>query len=109
MTVDPDSDIDCPDVAPLTFSNNNCNREAMKNSSILVHPDSSSLVKYCLGTGLQMKKKGKSSHKLKSCEYHDANKSRQGKFLRTMTQEAMQVCTRCAAVKVLESSIPCPL
>ena len=91
MTKDPDADIDCPDVAPLTFSNNQVNREAMTNSSILVHPDSTSLVKYCLGTGLQMRGKGKSSHRLKTCEYHDASKSRQGKFLKTMTQEAMQV------------------
>ena len=90
MTQDPKDDIDCPDIAPLTFSNNTVNRDAMRNPSKLVHPDSSSLVKYCMGTGLQMRK-GRTSHKLKSCEYHNVNKSRQGKFVRTMTQEAMQV------------------
>jgi hypothetical protein len=65
----------------------------MNNSSRLVHPDSSTLVKYCMGTGLQMRK-GRTSHKLKSCEYHDLNKSKQGKFLKSMTQEAMQVKDR---------------
>ena len=43
-----------------------------------------------LGTRLQMRK-GKTSHKLKTCEYHNANLSNQGKLLKTMTQEAMQV------------------
>ena len=89
-TVEPDSDIDCPDVSPLTFSNSIVNREAMNDPNKLVHPDSSSLVKYCLGTRIQMQK-GKSSHKLKTCQYHDVNKSRQGRFLKTMTQEAMNV------------------
>ena len=36
-------------------------------------------------------RKGKTSHKLKTCEYHNANLSNQGKLLKTMTQEAMQV------------------
>ena len=87
---DPADDIDCPDIAPLTYSNNLVNREAMRNPSRLVHPDSKSLVKYCMGTGLQMRK-GRTSHKMKSCEYHNVTKSRQGKYLKTMTQEAMQV------------------
>ena len=90
MTKDPTDNIDCPDIAPLTFSNNVTNRDAMKNPSRLVHPDSDSRVKYCMGTGLQMRK-GRSSHKMKSCEYHNVNLSKQGKFIRTMTQEAMQV------------------
>ena len=87
---DPTTEIDCPDVQPLTFSDNQGNREAMNNPSKLVHPDSTSLRKYCLGTRMQMRK-GKTSHKLKTCSYHDANLCKQGKFLKTMTQEAMQV------------------
>ena len=90
LTNEPDSDIDCPDVAPLTFSQCNVNREAMNDPNKLVHPDSTSLVKYCLGTRIQMRK-GKPSHKLNTCQFHDVNKSKQGKFLRTMTQEAMNV------------------
>ena len=94
VTKDPTDNIDCPDIAPLTFSTNSVNRDAMKNPSRLVHPDSTSLVKYCMGTGLQMRK-GRTSHKIKSCEYHDVTKSRQGKYLKTMTQEAMQVYLQC--------------
>ena len=87
---DPTKGIDCPDVIPLKFSNNIHDREAMKNESPLVHPDAKGLTKYCLGTGLQMRK-GKKSHQLKTCEYHDADNCAQGKLLSTMTQEAMQV------------------
>ena len=90
MTKEPDTDIDCPSVAPLTFSNCIVNREAMNDPNKLVHPDSPSLVRYCLGTRIQMQQ-GKPSHKLKTCQFHDVNKSRQGQFLRTMTQEAMNV------------------
>ena len=91
MTEEPKDDIDCPDVSPLEF-NSNClaNREAMNDPNKLVHPDSSSMVKYCLGTRMQMQK-GKASHKLKTCLFHDVNLSKEGRFLRTMTQEAMNV------------------
>ena len=89
-TRDPTKNIDCPDLTPLEFSGNPVNREAMKNPSRLVPPDSNSLTKYCLGTRLQMRKGG-TSHRLKTCSYHDANLSKQGKLLKTMTQEAMQV------------------
>ena len=90
-TRDPTSNIDCPDITPLKFSNNEVNREAMLVDSRLVHPDTgSTLTKYVLGTRLQMRK-GKTSHKLKTCEYHDVNLAVQGKLLKTMTQEAMQV------------------
>lgn len=87
---DPMPNIDCPDITPLMFCGNKVNRDAMKVDSRLVHPDTNSLTKYCLGTRLQMRK-GKTSHKLKTCEYHNANLSKQGKLLKTMTQEAMQV------------------
>ena len=88
---DPTANIDCPDITPLMFTDNQTNREAMNNESRLIHPDTgSSLTKYVLGTRLQMRK-GKTSHKLKTCEYHDANLAVQGKLLKTMTQEAMQV------------------
>ena len=87
---DPTSNIDCPDITPLMFSGNMANREAMKNESRLIHPDTgSSLVKYVLGTRLQMRK-GRTSHKMKTCEYHDVNLAIQGKYLKTMIQEGMQ-------------------
>ena len=87
---DPTKEIDCPDITPLKFSNNKTNRDAMRNESPLVHPDAKGLTKYCLGTGLQMRE-GKKSHQLKTCEYHDVKNCSQGKLLKTMTQEAMQV------------------
>lgn len=95
-TRDPTSNIDCPEITPLKFSGNQVNRDAMKVESRLVHPDTKSLTKYCLGTRLQMRT-GKTSHKLKTCLYHDANLSKQGKLLKTMTQEAMQV--KCFVIK----------
>ena len=61
----------------------------MLNESTLIHPDADGTIKYCLGTGLQMKDTGK-SHKLNTCKYHNANNSVQGKYLKTMTQEALQ-------------------
>ena len=91
-TRDPSKDIDCPDITPLKFSANKVNRDAMKVNNRLVHPDSPSLTRYCLGTRLQMRK-GKPSHRLKTCEYHNANLAKQGKLLKTMTQEAMQART----------------
>ena len=90
-TRDPTSNIDCPDITPLQFSERKMvNRDAMKVDDRLVHPDSESREKYCFGTALQMRK-GKPSHRLKTCAYHDASLSKQGKLLKTMTQEAMQV------------------
>jgi len=78
----PATNIDCPDVTPLEFQANAGNREAMRNESRLVHPDSKSTTRYCLGTRLQMRKGKKTSHKLKTCEYHDVNLANQGKLLR---------------------------
>ena len=89
-TREPTANIDCPDITPLQFAHNITNRDAMKVESRLVHPDSTSLTRYVLGTRLQMRK-GATSHRLKTCAYHDANLSKQGKMLKTMTQEAMQV------------------
>jgi hypothetical protein len=91
---DPRKGIDCPAVTPLKFSDKIPNREAMINQSPLIHPDAEGLTKYCLGTGLQMRKgkgKKKKSHQMKTCEYHDADNCSQGKLLCTMSQEAMQV------------------
>lgn len=87
---EPLKNIDCPDVIPLKFSDRIPDREAMRNDSPLVHPDAQGLTKYCLGTGLQMRD-DKKSHKLQTCQFHNARNSSQGRFLKTMTQEAMQV------------------
>lgn len=76
---------------PLKYSEEPPFENAMVNDSPLVHTDSRSLTKYCLGTRLQMKNP-KKSHKLQTCKYHDADNAEQGKFLKTMNQEALQVC-----------------
>ena len=88
---DPSKNVDCPEVLPLKYSEEPPFENAMVNDSPLVHPDSRSLTKYCLGTRLQMKNP-KKSHKLQTCKYHDADNAEQGKFLKTMNQEALQVC-----------------
>ena len=88
---DPSKNVDCPEVLPLKYSEEPPFENAMVNDSPLVHTDSRSLTKYCLGTRLQMKNP-KKSHKLQTCKYHDADNAEQGKFLKTMNQEALQVC-----------------
>ena len=90
-TKEPTKDLDCPAVEPLSMSTSQTtNRDAMLNPSPLVHPDVQGLNKYCLGTRLQMRD-GKSSHRLNTCRYHDVNLCTQGKLVKTMTQEALQV------------------
>ena len=85
----PTGNIPCADILPLTHSDNVANRDAMKDDNPLVHPDTPSLSRYCLGTGLQMRD-GK-SHKTTKCSYHDVSLAQEGRMLKTMTQEAMNV------------------
>ena len=88
----PRKNIDCPQITPLIYSDEVCNRDAMLEDNPLFHPDSSSLSRYCVGTRLQMRDgPGKGSHKSGECLYHDLNCSEQGKLVKSMTQEAMQV------------------
>jgi hypothetical protein len=94
--------IDCPDISPLTLTQSSrpVNREAMSNSNPLVHPDSDSLTRYCLGTKLQMDPK-KKSHKSPTCAFHNAGLSNQGSLLKTMTQEALQNCRKFRTIQVI--------
>ena len=71
---EPSKNISCPDILPLMYSENKMNRDAMLSADPLVHPDTSSLTRYCLGTGLQMRE-GRQSHRSVQCSYHDANNS----------------------------------
>ena len=82
----PSKHIQCKDILPIIYSDQDTNRDAMKDPNPLVHPDSTSLVRYCLGTGLQMRDSNKGSHKTISCSYHDVNNSEDGKMMKTMTQ-----------------------
>ena len=100
-TVKPNSSIDCPDITPLTLSDNTqtVNREAMNDNNPLIHPDSNNLTRYCLGTKLQMDPKRK-SHKSPTCAFHNAALSKQGNLLKTMTQEALQNCRKFRTIQV---------
>ena len=86
---EPTKNISCKEILPLTHSEHITNRDAMRDSNPLVHPDTESLTRYCLGTGLQMRD-GK-SHKTVECSYHDVSNAKEGRMLKTMTQEAMNV------------------
>ena len=97
-TKKPSGSIDCPDILPLTMSTSRVNPGSMKNSDPLVHPDSNNKTRYCLGTRIQMDPK-KNSHKSPTCLYHDANLSDQGRMLKTMSQEALQVCRKFRSIQ----------
>lgn len=91
MNKEPTKDVNCPALEPLSLSSaDTTNRQAMLNPSPLVHPDVQGLCKFCFGTRLQMRD-GKSTHQLHTCRYHDVNLSTQGKLVKSMTQEALQV------------------
>ena len=92
---EPTRNIVCKDILPSIYSDRDCDRQAMEDPNPLRHPDSSSLVRYCLGTGLQMRADpSKSSHKTVECSYHDADLCTDGKMIKSMTQEAMQMCRK---------------
>ena len=89
---EPTKNIKCRDILPGIYADQDSNRDAMRDTNTLVHPDSSSLTRYCLGTGLQMRDgSSKGSHKTIACMYHDVKNAEDGKMLKTMTQEAMQM------------------
>ena len=96
----PRGSIDCSDIMPLTESTRKPNSQAMLDPNPLVHPDSNSLTRYCLGTRIQMGK-NKKSHKSPTCLFHDVNQAQQGKMLKTMTQEALQNCRKFRTIQVL--------
>ena len=62
----------------------------MDNPSILLHPDALNDRRFLMGHRLQMKPSG-TSHKKKSCSFHDLDKSKQGVLISSMNQEALQV------------------
>ena len=86
---DPNKDIDCPDILPIEHPNNVTNYAAMDNQSNLEHPDCSSMQRYVMGTRIQNNTKGKKKkkqHKMKTCEFHNLDNSKQGAMLKTMSQ-----------------------
>lgn len=87
----PSTDIDCPDILPLTHQENpKGDKTAMENPSSLIHPDVKGTRRYIMGTKLQMKDSGK-SHKKETCSYHNLNNAKQGSLVKSMNQEALQV------------------
>ena len=100
---DPSRNIECPDILPNIYNDQDCYREAMNDPNPLSHPDSSSKVRYCLGTGLQMRDEGgKGSHKTVECSYHNTDLANEGKFLRTMNQEAMQMVRKFRTIQQVQ-------
>lgn len=87
-TLDPTTDIDCPDIIPIEHSENVTDFRAMEVDSQLCHPDGSTVKRYVMGTRLQTKLKGKKKkkHKLKTCQFHNLDLSKQGAQLKTMSQ-----------------------
>ena len=84
---DPNKDIDCPDILPIEHPDNITNYAAMDTPCQIDHPDCSSMQRYVMGTRLQTKDKGKKKkHKLKTCEFHNLDNSKQGAQLKTMSQ-----------------------
>ena len=88
--IPPSKNIECEEILPLTYDDKPCNSDAMNNPDPLIHPDSNSVTRYCLGTGLQMRQ-GAISHKTNACSYHNASLSKDGKLLKTMIQESLQM------------------
>ena len=95
----PNGSLDCPTILPLTVSTRTVNREAMNDSDPLVHPDSDSRTRYCLGTRIQMDPK-KNSHKSLTCAFHDVNLAKEGTMIKTMTQESLQNCRKFRTIQV---------
>ena len=97
----PTYNVDCPEITPLTMMNSaqSVNKSKMNNSNPLIHPDSNSITRYCLGTKLQMDPK-KESHKSPQCAFHNAGLANQGSLLKTMTQEALQNCRKFRTIQV---------
>lgn len=104
-SVKPRKNIKCSDILPLDLSDNEPNRQAMLDSDPLVHPDTANMTRYCLGTRMQMKEDGKGSHKAVECSYHDLDLSEDGKMLKSMTQEAMQVCRKFRTIQQVRKDL----
>ena len=78
--------IDCKDLDPIhpTYD-----RSKFEDKDPLIHPDSSNINRYILGTRLQSKS-SRSGHKRSTCSYHSLDLCEQGHSIKSMTQESMQ-------------------
>ena len=86
-TTEPNSGIVCYDIVPIESPANVTKSENMKYDSQILHPDSQNTNRYVMGTRLQTSgKKGKISHKLATCKFHNLDLSKQGAQVKTMSQ-----------------------
>ena len=83
---DPQTGLDCPNILPIEHPDNVTNYDAIEMESTIQHPDSPSIDRFIMGTRLQTRDKKKKKHKLKTCEFHNLDNSRQGAQLKTMSQ-----------------------
>ena len=68
------------------------NRVKFIDGIAMDHPDSENRNRYVLGTRFTAKTgQSKSGHKRDTCAYHDLDLSEQGKDVKSMIQEAMQL------------------
>ena len=86
----PRTDIDCPAILPSAYNEQEVDSQAMTNPSPFVHPDTKDHRRFIMGTKMQMRGKGK-SHKRPQCAFHDLDNCIQGKYVKSMSQETMQV------------------
>ena len=101
---EPCKDIDCPDILPLAYDDKHiADKSAMENTSPLIHPDAVGDKRYVMGTKMQMRGKGK-SHKRETCAFHDLDNSKQGQYIKTMNQEALQV-TRQFVISMTDTNL----
>ena len=89
MTNPPTKNLSCPEILPLAHSFNIPNGSSMSNESRLTHPDAENDRRFISGTRLQMQKK-RTSHKKKTCSFHDLDNAQEGKLISSMNQEALQ-------------------
>ena len=75
----------CLDIVGTESPENETNPANMSIPSQIVHPDAKNQNRYVTGTRLQTHGK-KKSHKLKSCQFHNLDNSRQGTHIKTMSQ-----------------------
>ena len=91
----PKTDIDCPDILPLSIYPRKPYQFALDNPKLWIHPVSKTRTRKVLGTKLS------ESHKTQNeCLYHNVGNCIQSSQIKTMSQEGLQVKRKCKRVTV---------
>ena len=89
----PKSDLDCPEIMPLSYNPQKVNMNALRNPSENVHPISGKVFRKVLGTKLSENHK-----KQNECSFHNINLCKQAGHIKTMSQEGLQMRRKCKRV-----------